>query len=104
MNRYLFILSILFAIVGIIQTGCAQDPNYKDEKQQEQRGITDPVLNGIIAHRGYSGEFPENTMKAFRSAISIGVDWVELDVQKTPDSLPAWEEGYLDIHAINTGK
>ena len=35
----------------------------------------------IFAHRGASGEAPENTLLAFREAIKQGVDAIELDVQ-----------------------
>ena len=41
--------------------------------------------NGVTAHRGNSGECPENTLAAFRSAIAAGADWVELDVHRTRD-------------------
>jgi glycerophosphoryl diester phosphodiesterase len=39
----------------------------------------------IIAHRGASGEFPENTIQAFWEAIKQNADIVELDVQLTLD-------------------
>ena len=39
----------------------------------------------IIAHRGYSDVFPENTLAAFQGALDIGVDYIELDVQLTKD-------------------
>lgn len=39
----------------------------------------------IIAHRGASGEAPENTMASFRLAIQQGTDAIELDVQRTKD-------------------
>lgn len=39
----------------------------------------------IYAHRGCSGEFPENTMAAFEAACAIGADGIELDVQMTKD-------------------
>lgn len=35
----------------------------------------------IIAHRGASGEFPENSLLAFKKAIKQGCDGIELDVQ-----------------------
>lgn len=35
----------------------------------------------IIAHRGASGEFPENTLLAFQQAIIQGCDGIEFDVQ-----------------------
>lgn len=38
-----------------------------------------------IAHRGFSGKYPENTMLAFRKAIEIGADGIELDVHFSKD-------------------
>ena len=38
-----------------------------------------------IAHRGASGAAPENTLAAFKKAIEIGVDAVELDLHGTRD-------------------
>jgi glycerophosphoryl diester phosphodiesterase len=42
-----------------------------------------PVIN--IAHRGYSRDFPENTLEAFKAALGLGVDGIEFDVQETAD-------------------
>lgn len=42
----------------------------------------------IIAHRGASGTCPENTLPAFRRAVEIGADMIELDVQLTADGHP----------------
>ena len=39
----------------------------------------------IIAHRGFSGIYPENTMLAFKKAIEIGADGIELDVHLSKD-------------------
>ncbi len=39
----------------------------------------------VIAHRGSSGEMPENTMAAFRGAADTGADMIELDVRLTLD-------------------
>jgi len=41
--------------------------------------------NGVTAHRGNSAEYPENTIAAFQSALSLGPDWIELDIHKTAD-------------------
>ena len=38
-----------------------------------------------VAHRGASGQYPENTLLAFRRAIEQGVDALELDVHRTAD-------------------
>lgn len=36
----------------------------------------------LIAHRGFAGEHPENTLAAFRAAVEDGADAVELDVRR----------------------
>lgn len=40
----------------------------------------------IIAHRGASGRWPENTLLAFRKALDAGAKWLELDVHLSVDS------------------
>lgn len=39
----------------------------------------------VIAHRADWRNFPENSLAAIRSCISLGVDLVEIDLQKTKD-------------------
>lgn len=39
----------------------------------------------VIAHRGFSGRWPENTLAAVRGALRCGVDYVEVDVHETHD-------------------
>lgn len=48
----------------------------------------DTQLPDIIAHRGNAIEFPENTLQALESAVSLGVRHVEFDVQLTADRVP----------------
>ncbi|MET0902356.1 MAG: glycerophosphodiester phosphodiesterase family protein, partial [Acidimicrobiales bacterium] len=40
----------------------------------------------VIAHRGASAQFPENTLAAFVGAVEQGADGVELDVRRTADA------------------
>jgi glycerophosphoryl diester phosphodiesterase len=42
----------------------------------------------VIAHRGASAGQPENTAAAFRRALELGVDAIELDVQVSRDGVP----------------
>jgi len=42
----------------------------------------------LIAHRGGAAEAPENTLAAFRHAISLGISCFELDVQMSKDGVP----------------
>lgn len=45
--------------------------------------LTEKTL--ILAHRGASGYAPENTMEAFKMAVEMGADGIELDVHLTSD-------------------
>lgn len=45
----------------------------------------DLALPRIFAHRGASGEFPENTMASFEAAARLGAEYFELDVHMTRD-------------------
>lgn len=47
--------------------------------------MTNGLRTTIWAHRGASGDFPENTRAAFAGALTQGADWVELDVRLTRD-------------------
>ncbi len=42
----------------------------------------------IFAHRGASGYAPENTLAAFKKAVDLGADAIELDVKLSGDGVP----------------
>jgi glycerophosphoryl diester phosphodiesterase len=42
-------------------------------------------MHGIVAHRGASGERPENTLAAFKRAWELGAESCELDIRVTRD-------------------
>lgn len=48
--------------------------------------LAHPLL--LYAHRGATAELPENTMPAFRRALEIGVDALEMDAHLTRDGVP----------------
>ncbi len=66
-----------------------------EEQAQEQEAAAYPLIPieqefdtmRVIAHRGYSAVYPENTLAAFAGAIDIGADYIELDVQMTSDGV-----------------
>lgn len=49
--------------------------------------LNNPYLNEVlvVAHRGDWRNFPENSIEAIESAIEMGVDIVEIDIQRTKD-------------------
>src|SRR2546423_7308305 len=40
----------------------------------------------VIAHRGASGNAPENTLAAFRKAVALGATFIETDLQLSRDA------------------
>jgi glycerophosphoryl diester phosphodiesterase len=42
----------------------------------------------LVAHRGYSEHWPENTLPALEAAVAAGARWVEVDVQLCADGVP----------------
>ncbi|MHA6483645.1 glycerophosphodiester phosphodiesterase [Paenibacillus sp. strain BS8-2] len=47
------------------------------------------MRNACVAHRGWSGRAPENTLAAIRLAIEApDVEWIEIDVQLSKDGVP----------------
>ena len=42
----------------------------------------------VVAHRGLAPGYPENTLLAFRHALSLGVDFIEVDLRMTKDGIP----------------
>ena len=47
-----------------------------------------PLTHRLVAHRGYSQCYPENTLAALRAALAVGARYVEFDVQFTADGVP----------------
>lgn len=47
--------------------------------------LLDPAAKLVIAHRGNSAFFPENTLEAFQQGIALGADALEFDVRLSRD-------------------
>lgn len=47
-----------------------------------------PRTKHLIAHRGASARYPENSILAFRAALDAGAQFLELDVQMSADCIP----------------
>jgi glycerophosphoryl diester phosphodiesterase len=76
---FILVFFILLALGG--QMGCALK-RVEDKKVSYWKGRF-PVM--VVAHRGFSGAAPENTLAAFRKAIEVGSDMIELDIQLSKD-------------------
>jgi glycerophosphoryl diester phosphodiesterase len=49
--------------------------------------LSDPTARLVIAHRGTSAHFPENTVPSFDHAVSLGVDAIEFDLRVTREGV-----------------
>lgn len=58
----------------------------------------------IFAHRGASGNHPENTLKSIQAALEIGVDGIEVDVQSCLDDYVIIHDSWLDRTTNGVGK
>lgn len=51
--------------------------------------------NSLVAHRGFSSAYPENTLLAVQSALDLGARFIEVDFHLSVDGVPAV------IHDVN---
>lgn len=59
----------------------------------------------VIAHRGDSRNYPENTLPAFESAVRMGIDVVETDIHLTKDGvLVIWHDPTLERNTDGSGR
>ncbi len=59
----------------------------------------------VVAHRGDSRHYPENTLEAFASAVQMGVDVIETDVHLSRDGyLVIWHDPTLERNTNGSGR
>jgi glycerophosphoryl diester phosphodiesterase len=78
MNKHLISCAVILSLLAVA-VGAADRPA-TIEDFYDASGRT-----RVIAHRGFSGAAPENTIAAVRAAIEINADMVEIDVTLTAD-------------------
>lgn len=76
MNRYFLLLLLLL---------CLATPGAGGQAFQFFEPIQPPRPIQVMAHRGASGQAPENTRPALERAIEDGFEWAEIDLQLTRD-------------------
>ena len=76
---------ILLFIISLLSSHFFAQNHAEKIRSQLLSRSTDNVL--VIAHRGDWRNFPENSLEGIENAIQMGVDIVELDVQRTKDGV-----------------
>ena len=79
---------ILFACICALMASCSTQPTpTRAEKIRTQLLTCDESSVIVVAHRADWRNFPENSLEAIQSSIEMGVDMLELDVQRTKDGV-----------------
>ena len=76
---------ILSFIITLLSTQFYAQNRVSQIREQLMSRSTNSVL--VVAHRGDWRNFPENSLEGIENAIKMGVDIVELDVQRTQDGV-----------------
>ena len=75
---------ILLAVMALTACGGGDGDGPKPETKPQFLTL-DGKQPQVIAHRGYSGLYPEQTQMAYEKAIDAGADMIELDMHLTRD-------------------
>ncbi len=92
----------IVALVAVVMSAMSQE-----RASQIREKLLDKNLNSVIvvSHRADWRNFPENSLEAIQSAIDMGVDAVELDLQRTKDGvLILMHDEWLDRTTTGKGK
>lgn len=79
-----------FAALAACSLSAACTAGASDATSALEKSLRHEIARGgtqVVAHRGSSAEYPENTMVAFRAAIEEGADLVELDYYTSADGV-----------------
>lgn len=76
---------------------------YSNHLLQKLDQASDYVM--VVAHRGDWREAPENSLQAYENCIRMGVDMLEIDIQRTSDGvLVVMHDEYVDRTTDGSGK
>ena len=98
-------LLVLFACICALTACTTQDKaQTRAERIREQLLTCDGSSVIVVAHRADWRNFPENSLEAIQSSIEMGVDMLEIDVQRTKDGvLILMHDHNLDRTTTGTG-
>lgn len=100
-SPYLFFAIFILAVATAFKADMPDKPNYMLPELYEDNG--DGFV--VIAHRGASAYYPENTMAAFKGALEMEAEMIELDIMLSKDGVPvAFHDVTLDDHTDGTGE
>ena len=98
-----FIL-LVTCVCALFASCSSQSAQPRAERIREQLLTCDESSVIVVAHRADWRNYPENSLEAIQSAIDMGVDMLEIDVQRTKDGvLMLMHDHNLDRTTTGTG-
>ena len=88
--KRLLALSLLLTLTLAVLSSCKSDDDYEDPTTNPVK-VVEPIVkvgcDSLIAHRGCWGgeDFPQNSLAAFRKALTLNIYGTEFDVRQTRD-------------------
>ncbi|MDR8389798.1 glycerophosphodiester phosphodiesterase [Aliifodinibius sp. S!AR15-10] len=100
MSRFL-----IFIIWMALTIPCSSQQSYSPDYMLPTLFNDDGDDFVVIAHRGASAYFPENTMAAFKGALEMNAEMIELDVMLSKDGVPVvFHDAVLEDHTNGSGE
>nr|WP_246221314.1 glycerophosphodiester phosphodiesterase family protein [Phytoactinopolyspora mesophila] len=95
-------------VLGLIANGATVSFDDVLVVEIDDDPITRPIgpdsVPAVIAHRGYSGVAPENTLAAVEAGMRTGAEYIEIDVHSSTDGVPiVLHDSTLDRTTDGTG-
>ena len=79
---------LFFACICVLLASCSTQPTEtRADRIRTQLLNCDESSVIVVAHRADWRNFPENSLEAIQSSIDMGVDMLEIDVQRTKDGV-----------------
>jgi glycerophosphoryl diester phosphodiesterase len=99
------ISAILATLLILALTGAAVDSSSENKSGGNIISWKSRFPIVVMAHRGFSGKAPENTLASFQKAIEAGSDFIELDVRFSKDGhLAVFHDDTLERTTNGKGK
>jgi glycerophosphoryl diester phosphodiesterase len=98
---------IVFGLWGLVLTGVTAMEVSAQERGVLPKGLRKPKHGDVyvVAHRGVHDSIPENTMAAYRKAIELNCDFIEVDIRTTRDGhLVSIHDATIDRYSIQGEK
>lgn len=105
MNSFRWILGIAASLCFLVAVLAAPASEDRAAKTMAAWAAPTPGKVFVVSHRADWRNFPENSLAAIRSSIAMGVDMIEVDLQRTKDGeLVLMHDPTVERTTIGTGR